>query len=264
MLLFDEVLKFAGQYGLPINNQRVVLTEYLQCEILDSLFESSPNLHFIGGTSLRLLHNLPRFSEDLDFDNFDLKKEDFKVLIDKLNNNLALKGFNTEFRLTFKGAYHCYFKFNELLYDNKLSPYREEKILVRLDTTNQAIKVKREFRLLNRYGLVREIMTNPIETIMAQKILALLNRKTAKGRDFYDFIFLQAKTEPDFDYLNQVAGLKDWQDIRKQANIKFKSLDFKRLALDVEKFLFNRRDIDKVENFEKYFNQIVDAKIVKG
>jgi len=81
MLLFNEVLKFAKQYGLPTNNPRVILTEYLQCEVLDSLFEMSPNLHFIGGTALRLLHNLPRFSEDLDFDNFNLKQENIAKTI---------------------------------------------------------------------------------------------------------------------------------------------------------------------------------------
>lgn len=258
MLLFNEVLKFAKQYGLPTNNPRVILTEYLQCEVLDSLFEMSPNLHFIGGTALRLLHNLPRFSEDLDFDNFNLKQENFESLIEKLQKQLKLKGFNTEFRLSFKGAYHCYFKFNKLLFDNKLSPYKEEKILIRLDTTSQKVKVEKEARLLNRYGLVREIITNPLETIMAQKILAMLNRKTAKGRDFYDFIFLQARAEPDFAYLKQVANLTSWAEIKKEADKKFKNLNFKVLSKDVERFLFNRKDVDKVAYFKKYFNQIVN------
>lgn len=259
MLLFDDVLKFARQYNLPVNDQRAVLTEYLQCEILDSLFEMSPNLHFIGGTSLRLLHNLPRFSEDLDFDNFNLKQENFKRIIDRLHKSLSLKGFDVEFRLTFKGAYHCYFKFNKLMRENKLSPYREQKIMIRLDTTNQKIKVKKEFILLNRYGLVREVMTNPIETIMSQKILAMLNRKTAKGRDFYDFIFLQAKTSPDFDYLRQAASIKDWYDIKKEADRKFKGINFRIIARDVEKFLFDRKDIDKIVNFKKYFDWIVES-----
>ncbi len=261
MLLFDEVLKFAKQYNLPIENRQAILIEYLQCEILDSLFEMSPNLHFIGGTSLRLIHNLPRFSEDLDFDNFDLKQENFKKLIDQLTKNLILKGFDVEFRLTFKGAYHCYFRFNKLLFENKLSPHKEQKILVRLDTVNQPIRVKKEFVFLNRYGVTRELMTNPIETIYAQKILAMLNRKTAKGRDFFDFIWLQAKTEPDFKYLKKAANLENWLDIKKEADKRFKNLNFKSLAKDVERFLFYQKDVDKIINFKKYFNKIVASKI---
>ena len=67
MLLLEQILNIAKEYNLPANNPRMILTEYLQCEVLDSLYKQAPNLHFIGGTCLHLLHGLPRFSEDLDF-----------------------------------------------------------------------------------------------------------------------------------------------------------------------------------------------------
>ena len=89
----------------------------------------------------------------------------------------------------------------------------------------------------------------------------MLNRKTAKGRDFYDFIFLQARTQPDFNYLKQVAKINNWFEIKKIADKKFKNLDFKKLAKDVEKFLFDRKDVEKIINFKKYFNYIVQDKI---
>ena len=91
MLLFDEVLKFSREYNLPQTDHQSILIEYLQCEILDSLYGLSPNLYFIGGTCLRLFHNLPRFSEDLDFDNFDLKQEDFAITPSKEEAMTALK-----------------------------------------------------------------------------------------------------------------------------------------------------------------------------
>lgn len=45
------------------------LREYLQALVLRSFYESEAfrNLAFVGGTALRFLHGLPRFSEDLDF-----------------------------------------------------------------------------------------------------------------------------------------------------------------------------------------------------
>ena len=51
-----------------------MLVEYLQYELLDSLFKdaAAAELSFIGGTAIRILHDSPRFSEDLDFDNFGL------------------------------------------------------------------------------------------------------------------------------------------------------------------------------------------------
>ncbi|MFR4038459.1 MAG: nucleotidyl transferase AbiEii/AbiGii toxin family protein [Butyricimonas faecalis] len=56
-----------------------VLKEYLQLMILDYL-SSTPTIQkmvFIGGTNLRLVKGIDRFSEDLDFDCKDLSKEEF-------------------------------------------------------------------------------------------------------------------------------------------------------------------------------------------
>ncbi|MFH1900500.1 MAG: nucleotidyl transferase AbiEii/AbiGii toxin family protein [Patescibacteria group bacterium] len=261
MLLFEQILSVAKKYNLPANNPKMILVQYLQCEILDSLYKLAPNLHFIGGTCLCLLHGLPRFSEDLDFDNFDLKQNNFKMIIKKLDYDLKLKGFDVNFRLTFKDAYHCYFKFNKLLYDNKLSPYKEQKILIRLDTTRQRIKVKKEVKMLKRFGITREILSNPIETIMSQKITALLERKRAKGRDFFDFLWLQSLTSPDFAYLKSFADIKNKNELNKAIQKRISKLDFKKLAKDVEKFLFNRQDVEKIINFKKYFSYIIKDKI---
>ncbi|MFH1610272.1 MAG: nucleotidyl transferase AbiEii/AbiGii toxin family protein [Patescibacteria group bacterium] len=261
MLLFKQILDSAKKYNLPANNPEMTLVQYLQCEILDSLYKLAPNLHFIGGTCLCIFHGLPRFSEDLDFDNFDLKQDDFKKLIQKLDYDLKLKGFDIEFRVAFKGAYHCYFKFNKLLYDNKLSPYKNQKILIRLDTTRQKIKVKKEIKIMQRFGLSREILSNPIETIMSQKIVALLERKRAKGRDFFDFLWLRTLTNPDFGYLRSFANIKNEEELNKAIQARIKNLDFKKLARDVEKFLFNRQDLEKMVNFKKYSNYTAKNKI---
>ena len=55
--------------GIP-NAPRRVLTEYLQAEILAVVFNSKfgSHLSFLGGTCLRFIHKIERFSEDLDFD----------------------------------------------------------------------------------------------------------------------------------------------------------------------------------------------------
>ena len=261
MLLFEQILNSAKKHNLPVDNSEMILVQYLQCEILDSLYKLAPNLHFIGGTCLCLLHGLPRFSEDLDFDNFDLKQNDFKILIKKLDYDLKLKGFDVEFRTAFKGAYHCYFKFNKLLYDNKLSPYKNQKILIRLDTTRQKIKVKKEIKILDRFGVTREILSNPIETIMSQKIMALLERKRAKGRDFFDFLWLRTLTDPDFSYLKSFANIKNENELNNAIQKRIDKLNFKKLAKDVEKFLFNRQDLEKIVNFKKYFKYIIKDKI---
>ena len=57
--------------------QKLMLKEYVQCQILEYLSYSKyiPKLSFIGGTSLRLIKHIDRFSEDLDFDCKEISKK---------------------------------------------------------------------------------------------------------------------------------------------------------------------------------------------
>lgn len=64
----EQALAIAGEAsdsGTALN----LLREYLQAFVLRSLHdcEAFRSLAFVGGTALRFLHGLPRFSEDLDF-----------------------------------------------------------------------------------------------------------------------------------------------------------------------------------------------------
>ena len=64
--------------------ERFIIREYLQYKILEIVFESpyENKLAFMGGTCLRIVHNNSRFSEDLDFDNFDLTMDAFNGITD--------------------------------------------------------------------------------------------------------------------------------------------------------------------------------------
>lgn len=66
--------------------------------ILDFI-SSSPyagKLCFIGGTSLRLVHGIDRFSEDLDFDCKNMTEEEFKAMTDDILAFLRMNDFNVE------------------------------------------------------------------------------------------------------------------------------------------------------------------------
>lgn len=68
--LWEDILKEAERRGLSSTKKRAILREFLQVKLLTALYHLSgcQNLALIGGTSLRLLRGLDRFSEDLDFD----------------------------------------------------------------------------------------------------------------------------------------------------------------------------------------------------
>jgi predicted nucleotidyltransferase component of viral defense system len=78
--------------------KQAMLREYLQCEILEILFESpfATQFSFLGGTCLRLVHGNNRFSEDLDFDNFGLTPANFDAVADHVQKGLERKGFRVE------------------------------------------------------------------------------------------------------------------------------------------------------------------------
>lgn len=258
MLRYPQIKKYAQETNIPSTDEKALLVEYLQCEILSSLYDCqlARKLYFVGGTCLRLLHNLPRFSEDLDFDNLGLNKEDFNKLIKLTEKDLVKKGFATDLRFSYKGAFHAYLRFKNLLYDFDLSPHQDEKILIRLDTHKQDFDIEPQVLPLERYGIFQEVLTNPLDIIFAQKILALLERKRALGRDFYDVLFLAKKgIKPNFDYLKAKADIENQEQLLGAIADRSRELNFKTLRQDVERLLFNSQEAIKVDKFERYLKR---------
>ena len=111
-----------------------VLKEYLQLMILDYL-SSTPTIQkmvFIGGTNLRLVKGIDRFSEDLDFDCKDLSKEEFVEMTNGVIRFLERSGLRVEAKdkenpkLT---AFRRNIHFPELLFDLGLCGHKEERFL---------------------------------------------------------------------------------------------------------------------------------------
>lgn len=75
--------------------KRSIVREYLQARILQSLQDEGAFLKmaFLGGTSLRFLYLLPRYSEDLDFSILPSKNIEFENLLDNIHA-LHIKGMD--------------------------------------------------------------------------------------------------------------------------------------------------------------------------
>lgn len=237
---------------------RAALVEYLQHEILDSIFKlpGSENLSFIGGTAIRIVYGSKRFSEDLDFDNFGLSFKDFQLLLGKVVVDMRDKGFDVEFRMVEKNAYHCYIKFPSILFDNQMTGHKEEKILVRVDATPKRKLVKPEVFVLNKFDIYRNILVNSDAVILAQKLIAIIQRKREKGRDFYDVSYLFGFTQPDYEFLKKVYGYSK-ERLKDEILNRVKRLDMRKLANDVSPFLLNLEDKKRVLEFEKFIRQVL-------
>ena len=238
--------------------KRNILREYLQYKILEIIFNFrlAPKLSFIGGTALRIVHGNTRFSEDLDFDNFNLSESDFILLTKEIQKGIKMEGYSVEVRNVLKNAFRCYIKLPQVLFDNALSNLKGEKILIQVDTEPHGFAYMPDKVFLNKFDVFTQISVTPPDILLAQKIYALLNRSRAKGRDFYDVIFLLQKTKPNYDYLKQKAGLAGSQAIKEKLVNHLESLNLKELAKDVEPFLFQPSDSKKVLLFLDYIKQI--------
>jgi len=235
-----------------------ILREYLQYKILEIVFESrySKNLSFLGGTALRIIHGNTRFSEGLDFDNFDFGENDFTSLTKEVRNGLEKEGCGVEMRNVFKGAYRCYIKIPRILFDNKISNLKGEKIMIQIDTVGSSFDYEPDKKILNKFDVFTKISITPLDILLSQKIYAAFNRRRLKGRDFFDIVFLLSKTKPNYDYLLQKTKIGDSKELKRKMIDYTEKINFKELVKDVEPFLFDPKDSKKIEMFPEYIKQV--------
>lgn len=256
MLDLNQIESFYPEYLRSF--KRNLLREYLQYKILEVIFDSpfADSLCFMGGTATHIVYQNARFSEDLDFDNLGLTSKDFKELTDMISHSLSLEGYKIETAGYFKTAYSCGLKILDVLYSNGLSEYSQEKLLVKLDTEPQNFSYEPQKILINKFDVFLSILVVPIDILLAQKIYAIFKRKRTMGRDFYDAVFLLGRTKPNMAYIKTKLNINDGVKLKKELSLKCKSLNFKRLAKDVESFIYKPGDAKKVRLFPEYLRNL--------
>lgn len=239
--------------------ERFIIREYLQYKILEIVFECpfENKLAFLGDTCLRIVHNSKRFSEDLDFDNFNLTMDDFNVITSTVKKELERLGYAVEIRNVCKGAYHCYIRFPEVLYNEGLTNHKEEKILIRLDSEAHKFEYEPEQTLLNKFDVFTQINTTPKDILLAQKFYAVFSRKRNKGRDFFDIVYILGQGQiPNYNYLNIKLGINTPDVLRKRIIEKCAELNMQDMANDVKPFLFDKKDQKKILLFPIYMEKV--------
>ena len=235
-----------------------LLREYLQYKILEIIFNTdyADKLSFIGGTSIRIVHNINRLSEDLDFDNFDLIATDFMKIIETVKQKLELEGEKVAVNNKSKKSLSWSVKFLNILYQSKISGHKEQKVHIKLQTEPHKFDYKPNKFLLNKFEVFTQINTAPMDILLAMKIYAIFNRKRDMGRDFYDTIFLFGKTKPNYDYLKFKVGIENVEQLKTKLLEKSKEVHFELLANDVRPYLVNPEDMKKVLLFPEFIKTL--------
>ena len=237
-----------------------ILKEYIELLALEHLSQSpyAPKIVFIGGTNLRLILGLDRFSEDLDFDCKQLNAEEFISMTDALVEYLRLNGLQVELRdkenprLT---AYRRNIYFPELLFDMNLTGHREERFLMKIEAQDQGVDYTPQTAMVSRNGFFFPVTVPAKGTMLSMKLAALLAR--AKGCDFYDTIFLWQQVQPDYDFLRQRCGIGDPEALKKTINDKLDTVDLVQKQKDFEHLLFNPSRSAQILHFRQFIDSML-------
>lgn len=229
--------------------QKHMLKEYLQLLILDFL-SSTPYIRkiiFIGGTNLRLVKGIDRFSEDLDFDCKELSKEEFIIMTDTILQFLQRNGIRVEVRDKENDklkAYRRNIHFPELLFDLGLTGHKDERFLIKIESQDQQIVYNSVMANIKGCGFFFSFPVPSDEVLCAMKLSALISRQ--KGRDFYDAMFLLAFTKPDYHFLAIRNGIHNLQEFKLVIREILKTVDLNKRMKDFEHLLLNKKNSERI------------------
>lgn len=235
-----------------------VLREYLQHVILRGLFDQNllQQLAFHGGTALRVLHELPRFSEDLDFHLRDTDHHlDLDTLRDTFAERLIQQGYDVSLSIrTDRTVQHAIVKFAGLLYELGLSPHENEQVQINIEVdTEPPGGFSLDTSPVNEY-VPFVVHHHDRPTFMAGKLHALFQREYTKGRDLFDLNFYLTRWEqlsPNLAYLNNALRQTGYSgpdltadNWAEQTADRIRKLDWTQVQQDVAPFLLRANDLD--------------------
>lgn len=262
-----DIIRKVVQAGATNEEKVNQVREFLQVLLLRIVFDRGyfKNLSFIGGTALRLLYDLRRFSEDLDFSLINSRHYQFKRFVRDLFRSLEQYALPADVTTKDQTAVQRIdVRFKNILQELGLSAIKSQKIFIRLEIdSNPPAGWTSQVSLINRV-YVFTVTHFDLASMYALKVHACFYRTYIKGRDFYDLIwYLGKKIEPNYDLLNN--AIMQTEHIRSNINKntftpflrhKIKNIDFKTIRKDVERFLEDKSEL-------RLFDQELMLSIIK-
>jgi predicted nucleotidyltransferase component of viral defense system len=237
---------------------------------------------FYGGTALRILYTLPRFSEDLDFTLFKADPDfSLKPYFSAIEKEFEAYGFQVHIvpidKKNKTAVESAFIKTNTKIHLLKIESMKQFGSIAQ---ANGKLQVKFEvdtdpvtnFEFETRYLLAPTsfpVISLKKPELFAGKLHALLYRKwmnRIKGRDFYDYVwYLKNNTPVRLQYLRekamqsghiQAADLKSLKQLKAAIINRIKSVDFENAREDVRPFIKNQNELDIWS--EDFFIQITE------
>ena len=276
MTLFDQMV--GEMKKNPNVSKENVLHEVMQQIALAGLsrggfFEKAA---FYGGTCLHLLHDMRRFSEDMDFSllepDLSFRFEDyFPAVVEEFK----MAGKDVEIKMKHKGQpsaiESAFLKESSDVFDIGFTTEKRLKVKVEVDI-DPPPKFSTEMKLLE---LPRKcwVRAYDLPGLYAGKVSAALFRKwknRVKGRDWYDVMwYIQNRVELDLAHLIErakesepTADVSTREKLLAAFDARIDTIDFENAKEDVLPYLKDPKEVDiwSREFFKEYIRRI----IIKG
>ena len=258
----DYVLELISK-STKSNDKVNIMREYLQAYTLRIMHDAGifRTTAFLGGTALRFLYGLPRFSEDLDFSlkSAHTQPYQFIELLAKIKREFSGAGYivsvsyNDE-----KTVQSAFIKFEQLLFDAGLSAHKDEKFSIKIEIdTNPPEGADFKTDIVNKYFPI-SFLAHDRASLLAGKMHALLNRRYTKGRDFFDLGWYLSRWKnlvPNITLLSNALTQTGWtgtMPTEKTWKVFLYDIvagtDWQKVTQDVEHFL---EDVVDIKVFSK-------------
>ncbi len=258
--MFEDFLRSRFNEYPPGNalEQGNMLKEAMQHYVLASLSKHGlfSEAAFHGGTCLRIVHGLQRFSEDLDF---LLKKPDpafqWSQYLAGVQRDCHADGLEFEIadqNKSEKAVRKTFLKTDSigslLYFQLPFGWHRHQKMRIKLEIDIQPPAGSSFETAYLMFPRPEPLTIQTLESGFALKIHALLCRSYVKGRDWFDFLWYVArKVAPDFNLLaNALEQQGPWAGTQPDVTIawlaeslasRIKQIDWALARDDVQRFL---------------------------
>ena len=247
MISKEQLVKLTKNSNLHLYQQE---KEYLLKLFLYFYYKRYQDAVFKGGTCLKFIVGINRFSEDLDF---NIKNPTmFKKQVRGVMKDISGLGINTYFlkEEMFEDSYTCEIGFEGPLYRG--SKQTQNKFRLDAGYRTETFQkpewkiIKSEYPETEKNFLV--LMMN-LEEILVEKVIALTQRK--KGRDLYDLWFLinagvklnksvlskKLKKEKVVIDFKKIVSKKEYE--RDMSKLTTRVISYEQVKKDVLKFIQN-------------------------
>ncbi len=268
MTIFEQML---SRYEIVTKaDQRNAVHEVMQEIALAGLYRSGffEKAAFYGGTCLRIIHNLARFSEDMDFSllandtGFDLDSY-FPAMIEEFRAAGREVEITKKKKTNFGSVESAFLKDDTETYDLAFSTNKDIKIKIEVDVNPPLGFSTEQKLLLQPYSFWTQCYS--LSDLYAGKLHALVFRSwknRVKGRDWYDFEwYVRSGVELNFSHLQtRIAQFNGVEMSQEGFVVKLKErlagTDIGMVKRDVSPFL---RDTSPLKIWSNdYFLQLAD------